>query len=148
MQMSCIVGNLWSESVFCCFQTSSMSCCRERTVSSTSGRWGSGGWTSVSSTWCLNAAPNRYRKHTNTHLHLFYWHLCSWSRGGRSTPIFTSFDKYLLCRIMYKVYYSIIVIEAFQRVHAAAGGRAVLNSPRDQYYFTLTFNNTWYILLK
>lgn len=36
-----------------------MSCCRERTECSTSGQWGSGGWTNASNMSCLNAAPNR-----------------------------------------------------------------------------------------
>lgn len=56
-------------SVFLCVKTSSMSCYRERIVFSTSGPWGNDGWTSVSSMWCLNAAPSRYMKliHTETH---------------------------------------------------------------------------------
>lgn len=40
-------------------QISWMSCCRERTECSTSGPWGSGGWTSASNMLCLNAAQNR-----------------------------------------------------------------------------------------
>lgn len=40
-------------------QISWMSCCRERTECSTSGQWGSGGWTSASNMLCLNAAQNR-----------------------------------------------------------------------------------------
>lgn len=44
-----------------CFfnQTSWMSCCRGRTECSTSGPWGSAGWTNASSMSCLNAALNR-----------------------------------------------------------------------------------------
>lgn len=44
----------------CCAQTSLMNCSRERIAFFTSGPWGNDGWISVSSMWCLNAAPSRY----------------------------------------------------------------------------------------
>lgn len=42
-----------------CLQPFWMSSCRERTGFFTSGHWRNAGWTSASSTWCLNAAPSR-----------------------------------------------------------------------------------------